>query len=310
MRPVYLYLVLFSSSMISCVSTGKFKAMQQEAQKYDSLYTWSQRTLKTCQDANNDLTKQKSALKDQVSSINLELNASKENNVLLRKQMEALSALNKAQAESVKKSLDNIGAKDQYIQDLRAAVSHRDSVNMALLLNLKAYLGSQGQDVVIRLENGEVHVDLSDSLLFNGDSTGYTINEKAKPVLGRLARVLNNQPDIAFTVEGHTDSIPYAQGPLFDNWDLSVKRAAAVVRILQSQYNVSPARMMAAGRSEYIAVAPNDTPEGQAANRRTRIIIIPQLDRLINLLERKQGQSMPAAPAEPATTAAPASSGS
>jgi len=295
--------------MISCVSTGKFKAMQQEAQKYDSLYTWSQRTLKTCQDANNDLTKQKSALKDQVSSINLELNASKENNVLLRKQMEALSALNKAQAESVKKSLDNIGAKDQYIQDLRAAVSHRDSVNMALLLNLKAYLGSQGQDVVIRLENGEVHVDLSDSLLFNGDSTGYTINEKAKPVLGRLARVLNNQPDIAFTVEGHTDSIPYAQGALMDNWDLSAKRATSVVRILQ-EHNVAPARMTAAGRSEYVQVAPNDTPEGQAANRRTRIIILPQLDQLLRVLDRKQGSGASPAPAsEPAATAAPAASG-
>jgi len=310
MRPVFFYLVLFSAPMISCVSTGKFKAMQQEANKYDSLYTWSQRTLKTCQDANNDLTKQKSALKDQMNSINLELNASKENNVLLRKQMEALSALSRAQAESVKKSMDNIGAKDEYIQDLRAAVAHRDSVNLAALMNLKAYLGNQGQDIVIKLEKGEVHVDLSDTLLFNGDSTSYTVSEKAKPVLARLAKVLNNQPDIEFIVEGHTDSIPYAQGPLFDNWDLSVKRAAAVVRILQSQYNVSPARMMAAGRSEYIAVAPNDTPEGQAANRRTRIIIIPQLDRLINLLERKQGQATPAAPAEPATTAAPASSGS
>jgi len=313
MRPVYLYLVLFSTSMISCVSTGKFKAMQQEAQKYDSLYTWSQRTLKTCQDANVDLAKQKSNLQNQMNSINLELSASKENNVLLRKQMEALSALSKAQAESVKKSMDNIGAKDEYIQDLRAAVAHRDSVNLAVLMNLKAYLGSQGQDVVIRQEKGGVQIDLSDSLLFSGDTTSYTVSEKARPVLARLAKVLNNLPDIEFMVEGHTDSIPYAQGPLFDNWDLSVKRAASVVRILQSQYNVSPARMTAAGRSEYITVAPNDTPEGQAANRRTRIIILPQLDQLINLLGRRPGQTapaMPVAPSEPASTAAPASSGS
>jgi chemotaxis protein MotB len=293
--------------MISCVSTGKFKAMQQEAQKNDSLYTWSQRTLKACQDANADLTKQKLNLQTQMNSISLELNASKENNVLLRKQMEALSALSKAQAESVKKSMDNIGAKDEYIQDLRSAVAHRDSVNLVALMNLKAYLGNQGQDVVIKLEKGEVHVDLSDSLLFNGDSTGYTVSEKAKPVLARLAKVLNNQPDIEFMVEGHTDSIPYAQGALFDNWDLSVKRATSVVRILQSQYNVSPARMTAAGRSEYINVASNDTPEGLAANRRTRIIIFPQLDRLINLLERKQGQAAPpATPTEEPATGAPA----
>jgi len=174
-------------------------------------------------------------------------------------------------------------------------------------------VGSQGQDVVIRQEKGGVQIDLSDSLLFSGDTTSYTVSEKASPVLARLAKVLNNLPDIEFMVEGHTDSIPYAQGPLFDNWDLSVKRAASVVRILQSQYNVSPARMTAAGRSEYITVAPNDTPEGQAANRRTRIIILPQLDQLINLLGRRPGQTapaMPVAPSEPASTAAPASSGS
>lgn len=274
--------------MISCVSTGKFKAMQQEAQKSDSLYTWSQRTLKTCQDANNDLSKQKTDLQNQVNSVNLELNASKQNNQVLRKQMDALSALSSAQAESIKKSIDNIGAKDEYIQELRAAVAHRDSVNLAVLMNLKGYLGAS-RDVDIKLEKGEVRVDLSDTLLFNGDSTSYTVSEKAKPVLGRLAKVLNNQPDIEFMVEGHTDSIPYAQGVLLDNWDLSVKRAAAVVRILQNQYNVSPARMTAAGRSEYIPAAPNDTSEGQAANRRTRIVIFPQLDQLINLLERKQG---------------------
>lgn len=307
MRPVFFCLVLFSSSMISCVSTGKFKAMQQEAQKYDSLYTWSQHTLKTCQDANTDLNKQKSSLQNQVSSINLELNASKENNLLLRKQMEALSTLSSAQAESIKKSIDNIGAKDVYIQDLRSAIMHRDSVNMAVLLNLKAYLGNQGQDVVIRLEKGEVRVDLSDTLLFSGDSTSYAVSEKAKPILGRLAKVLNNQPDIEFMVEGHTDSIPYTQGTLLDNWDLSVKRATSVVRILQHQYNVSPARMTAAGRSEYMNVAPNDTPEGQAANRRTRIVIFPQMGQLIDLLERKQGSGTEPATA-PATSATPVTS--
>ena len=264
--------------MISCVSTGKFKAMQQEAQKYDSLYTWSERTLKTCQDANTDLNKQKSTMQNQMNSINLELNASKENNVLLRKQMEALSALSSAQAESIKKSMDNIGAKDLYIQDLRSAVAHRDSVNLAVLMNLKAYLGNQGQDVVIKLEKGTLYVDLSDTLLFNGDSTGYTVNDKAKGVLARLAKVLNNQPDVEFMVEAHTDSIPYTQSVLLDNWDLSVKRATSIVRILQNEYKVSPVRMMATGRGEYVMAASNDTPEGRAANRHTRIVIVPQLD--------------------------------
>lgn len=327
--------------MISCVSTGKFKAMQQEAQKNDSLYTWSQRTLKTCQDANADLNKQKSSLQNQVNSINLELNASKQNNQVLRKQMEALSALSSAQAESIKKSMDNIGAKDEYIQALRAAVSHRDSVNMVALMNMKAYLGNLGQDVVIKLEKGEVYVDLSDTLLFNGDSTGYTVNEKARPVLGRLARALNNQPDVAFVVEAHMDSlITDQQGVQQDGWDLAAKRAAVIARTLTNDYKVSAARMTSAGRlepadhpsaidstmvmadstgatSDSTGVAPatvaatpaSVAPAATAVHRYTRIVILPQLDQLVNLLEHKQGHETPPPPPPPASApaAAPAS---
>ena len=287
MRP-YFYLVIFSSSVLSCVSTGKFKAVQQEAQKYDTLYTWSQRTLKTCQDANTDLNRQKSSLQNQMNELDLQLTATKENVTLLRRQLKDLSALSSAQAESIKKSMDNMGAKDDYIRDLRSALSHRDSVNLVVVMNLKATLGGFGdQDVKIVVEKGSVYVDLSDSLLFSSDSNSYTLTNKARTVLGRMARALNDQPDIEFMVEGHTDSIAYPQDALPDNWDLSVKRATSVVRVLQNEYHVSPIRMTAAGRSEFVTVAPNDSPEGRAANRRTRIVILPQLDQLLKVLERR-----------------------
>jgi len=130
-------------------------------------------------------------------------------------------------------------------------------------------------------------------LLFNSDSNSYTIADKGKTVLGRMARALNGYPNIEFMVEGHTDSISYPQDILLDNWDLSIKRATSLVRILQNEYNISPIRMTAAGRSEYITVGANDTPEGRAANRRTRIVILPQLDQLLKLLERRQGQEEP-----------------
>ena len=291
MRPVHFCLIILSFAALSCVSTGKFKAMQQEANKYDSLYTWSMHTLKTCQDANDDLSKQKSTLQNQTSDLNLLLTATKENNTQLRKQLQDLSTLSSAQAESIKKSLDNIGAKDMYIQDLQSAIAHRDSVNLVVLLDLKATLGGFGdQDVSIKVEKGIVYVDLSDKILFNSDSNSYTFTDKAKTVLGRLARVLNDQPDIELMVEGHTDSIAYPQDPLLDNWDLSVKRATSIVRVLQHDYNISPARMTAAGRGEYITVASNDTEEGRAANRRTRIVILPQLEQLLKVLEHRQGQ--------------------
>jgi chemotaxis protein MotB len=101
--------------------------------------------------------------------------------------------------------------------------------------------------------------------------------------------VLKNQPKIEFMVEGHTDNKPYRNGVLLDNWDLSVKRATSVVRILQNQYGLDPAHITASGRSEYIDVASNDTAEGRAQNRRTRIVILPQLDQFFQLLEKKNG---------------------
>lgn len=153
-------------------------------------------------------------------------------------------------------------------------------------MNLKGVLGNiNDSDVNIKIDKGVIYIDISDKMLFNSGS--YTVTEKAKEVLGKVATVLNNQPDIEFMVEGHTDSVPYHQGVLLDNWDLSVKRASCVVRILQYQYHIAPAKMTAAGRSEYVGVASNDTPEGRAMNRRTRIVILPQLDQFFKLLEPK-----------------------
>lgn len=298
MRSVYFHHFLFLSvlfSCVGCVSTGKFNAMQQQSQKYDSLYTWSMHTLKTCQDSNDTLRKQKSALQSDANNLDMLLTASKENNTALRKQLQDLSALSSSQAESIKRSLDNIGAKDAYIMDLRMAVSHRDSINLVVLLDLKGTIGAQ-PGVNIRNEKGTLSLDLADSLLFNSDSNSYTLNDKAKSVLGRLARVLHDQPDIEFVVEGHTDSIapnPQDSASAPDNWDLSVRRATAIVRTLQNDYHIAPTRMTAAGRSEYIPVASNDTPEGRAANRRTRIVIIPQADPLTRLLKQKQGEDAP-----------------
>jgi chemotaxis protein MotB len=288
MRPVHFCFAFFSSVLlVSCVSSGKFKAMELQAQRSDSLYTQAIRTLRNCQDANNDLSKQKTGLQDQMKSLDVEMTATKENNTQLRKQLLNLSAISSSQAESIKKSFDNISAKDAYLQDLQAALKHRDSVNLAVVMNMKSVLGTQGVD--IKIDKGQVYIDIADKLLFNSDSTGssYTFADKAKAVLARVARVLNNQPDIEFTVEGHTDSVAFQQGEILDNWDLSVKRATAVVRMLQNDYNISPARMAAAGRSEYMAVAPEDTQEGREANRRTRIIVSPQMDQFFKVLERR-----------------------
>ena len=141
-------------------------------------------------------------------------------------------------------------------------------------------------DVNIKVEKGVVFIDISDKMLFKSGS--YDVTKGAKDVLGKVATVLKNQPDIEFMVEGHTDNkVLRGSGAMVDNWDLSVKRATSVVRILEKKYGLNPAHITAAGRSEYVPVTSNDTKEGRSANRRTRIVILPQLDQFFNLLEKK-----------------------
>jgi chemotaxis protein MotB len=158
---------------------------------------------------------------------------------------------------------------------------------MALVMNLKGAIGNlDDKDINIKVDKGVVYIDISDKLLFKSGS--YDIGDRAGEVLGKVAQVLKNQPDIEFMVEGHTDNVAIkTNANLVDNWDLSVKRATAVVRVLQKQYGLNPAKMAAAGRSEYLPIADNSTAEGKAANRRTRIVILPQLDQFFKLLETK-----------------------
>ncbi len=157
---------------------------------------------------------------------------------------------------------------------------------MVLVNNLKGAIGDlNDKDINIKIDKGVIYIDISDKLLFNSGS--YEVTASANVVLGKVAKVLASQPDIEFMVEGHTDNKPFKRGLLLDNWDLSVKRATAVVRILQEKYGLPPAHILAAGRGEYLPLETNETPEGRAANRRTRIIILPQLDQFFKLLEKK-----------------------
>jgi len=282
--------IISATLLFSCVSTKKFNNMQKMAQaRYDSLngvYSKSQADLKSCNDVTADLTTQKNYLQNQVDNLTKQIAFLKENNTQALKQLQDLSVISSTQAESIKKSMDNIGAKDAYIQDLQTSIARKDSLNMALVMNLKGAVGSMDdKDINIKVDKGVIYIDISDKLLFKSGS--YDVTDHAKEVLGKVALVLKNQPDIEFMVEGHTDNIPFHRGILLDNWDLSVKRATSVVRILQTKYGLPPAHITASGRSEYVSVAPNDTPEGRAANRRTRIVILPQLDQFFQLLEKK-----------------------
>jgi chemotaxis protein MotB len=283
--------VLFLSFLVfaftSCVSSKKLKEEQDKYAQLNTFYVQVQDDLRKCRDEEAEAARRRSLMEAEINSLNNQVAFLKENNNTMINQLKDLSVISSSQAESIKKSLDNIGSKDAYIQDLQRAMNRKDSLNMALVMNLKGALNDVNDtDIEIKVEKGVVFISISDKMLFRSGSSDVT--DRAQTVLGKVAQVLNGKPEIEFMVEGHTDNVPIKNNCILDNWDLSVKRATAVVRILQNRYNIDPKRMTAGGRGEYIPLTGNETAEGKSANRRTRIIILPQLDQFFQLLERPQ----------------------
>ena len=267
----FVLILLGGLALTSCVSNKKFRALQDQ--------------LKSTEDLLNTATvKLNSCLKDR------ELLQS--NNELLRKNNEGLltnlgnmTMLTQKGADNLERSLESIKEKDLTIKNLRDAVTRRDSINLALVQSLKGVLGNlDDEDITIQVDKGVVYVSISDKMLFSSGS--YNVTPRAREVLGKVAKVVNNKPDFEFMVEGHTDNVPIKNTCIKNNWDLSVLRATAVVNILQNDFGVSPSRMTAAGRGEYVPVTSNSTPEGRAINRRTRIVVLPKLDQFYNMIEQ------------------------
>lgn len=291
MKKYFVVAGLSALVLSSCVSSKKFQKKQEEYDRLNSFYTQVQNDLKACRSQAEEDARDRAAMAAEVESLNKQIALLQSNSSTMVNQLKDLSVISNAQAESIKKSLENINSKDLYIQGLQREMSRKDSLNMALVMNLKSALKDvNDSDIEVKVEKGVVFVSISDKLLFASGS--YNVSPQAMGVLEKVALVLNSRPEIEFMVEGHTDNVPIKTAALTDNWDLSAKRATSVVRILQNQFGIDPKRMTAGARSEYAPLQPNETASGKAANRRTRIVILPQLDQFFKLLERP-GQANP-----------------
>ena len=198
-----------------------------------------------------------------------------------------LTVLTQGATDNIKETLAQLSKKDKYINRIRAAATKKDSLNLVVAFNLKKELkdGIDDEDIEINVEKTVVFISISDKLLFKSGS--YTITEKAYSVLEKVATVINSQPEMDVMIEGHTDSTPINNDIIQDNWDLSTKRATSITRVLQSKFEVEPSRLIAAGRSSYVPLAPNDTPANKSKNRRTKIIILPKIGQFFEMLETK-----------------------
>jgi len=284
--------------MTSCITKKKYAALQMDVKK-------AERELDKCGEAINDYMVRLSACKQEQERLRGEINTAESKVVLKQEQIEDLkeqivdarvqrdqqvsqvqdiTVLTKEANENIEKTLSQLERKDEYIYLIQAARTKADSINLALSANLTTVLakGIADQDVDIKVDKTVVFVNLSDKMLFHSGSA--LVTHRAGEVLEKISKIVQSRPELEVMVEGYTDNVQINRACMADNWDLSVKRATAVVRELQTKYGVDPNRLIAAGRGEYNALADNFTESGRAMNRRTRIIILPKLDQFYDLL--------------------------
>src|SRR5680860_522827 len=277
MRKIGIVMLLASVVLSSCVSQKKYTELENNYNKKSSELVDTKADLMKCRiESESRLT----ALNQQVA----DLRKDKEKTL---EYVENLTVLSKSASDNIKETLEQMGKKDEYIHYIQKAITKRDSLNLALGFKLKSVLkdGFSDEDIQIDVEKTVVYITIADRLLFKSGS--YVISNDAKRVLSKVAKVIAAQPELEVMVEGYTDNKPINTSDMKDNWDLSVKRSTSVIRVLQNDFNIAPARLIAAGRSEYMPLESNDTVEGRARNRRTRIVLMPKLDQFFKLLENK-----------------------
>ncbi|MBE0391736.1 flagellar motor protein MotB [Flavobacterium sp. PL002] len=256
----------------SCVSKKKYADLEAKNKETQDLLNSATVKLNSCLEEKAGLTATVSGLREHNQTL---ISSSKDMTVLTTKG-----------AENIEKALESIKEKDLKISRMQDALTKKDSVTLAVVTSLKGAVGLNDPDIEINVEKGVVFISIADKLLFKSGS--YEVTDKAKGVLAKVAKVVNDKPDFECMVEGHTDNVPYnGSGVLLDNWDLSVKRSTSIIRVLTNQLGVKPEQLIAAGRSSYVPLVDNDTAENRARNRRTRIVVLPKIDQFYEMIEKE-----------------------
>jgi chemotaxis protein MotB len=285
MKNIKLFITILIAILLnSCVSQKEYTQLQRDLEI-------NQITLNTCEDNLKSTQSDKLILeanlehaKSRTSKLESQLDYFKSTNTNLLERLSDLAVVSKSGAKSIQKSLEALNEQNKYIKDLTSSMQRKDSLNLVLVMNLKRSLDDfDDEDINIEVKKGVVYVSISDKMLFRSGS--YKISDQAKNVIGKIAKIINDHKELDILVEGHTDTVPISTECMVDNWDLSVKRATSIVRLMQTDFGVESSRMTAGGRSEFLPKTTNETVEGRAKNRRTEIVILPKLDEFFALLE-------------------------
>jgi chemotaxis protein MotB len=272
MKKVIFAFSLVALTLTSCGTKKKIAALEAQNKECQDLLNSTTVKLNLCLSEKEALSKQNDYLKQNNSDL---INSTKE-----------ITLLSTKGAQNLEKSLESLKEKDLKITRLQDALTRKDSVTLALVTSLKSSVGITDPDIEINVEKGVVFISIADKLLFKSGS--YVVSDKAKEVLGKVAKVINSRPTFECMVEGHTDNVPFTgNAVLLDNWDLSVKRSTAIVRVLTKDLGVKPSQLIAAGRSEFIPLVDNNSADNRGKNRRTRVVILPKIDEFYEMIEKE-----------------------
>ena len=272
-----LLIALAAGTLTSCVSKKKYTELQTE-------YNQTKVSLVKTKVEKEEIEAKYAAIEERGENYNAKFNSLQET----KEEKFDITANGTVMSEATKKqlraTLENVDP-----SELAQAQTLEDSMNLAVSYKLKRNLdkdlesNTNPNDIAIDIDNTVVMISISDKMLFNSGS--YRMSKEAGDLLQRIAAVVNSEPAVEVMVEGHTDSRTVKPGShLKDNWDLSVQRATSIVRELQNNYNVDPSKLIASGRSSYVPLVPNDSKENMAKNRRTKILILPNLDKFLALM--------------------------
>lgn len=264
--------------LASCVSKKKYTELETS---YNNTRSELQKTQVEKEDLENKMER-------------IEMRVERYNNKIASLKTEKDGMLVSTSGNSLVLSENNKKTMRKTLRDLPAsqlagAKTLKDSLNIAIAHNISKNMGgmNSNENLKISIEETVVMIHIDDDLLFKDSS--YTVGNDADDILERIANVVKSEPSLEILVEGHTDSRTVKKGSYIkDNWDLSTERSAAIVRRLESKFNVQPDQLIVSGRASYDPLVSNDTKENMAKNRRTKIVIMPNLDKFFAMLGEDQ----------------------
>ncbi|WP_026756011.1 OmpA family protein [Sediminibacter sp. Hel_I_10] len=269
-------IVALAFLMTSCVSKKKYTALEQDNGELKSELT------KTKVEK-EELEAKFDEIQARVDNYNSKINSLTEDNNAKLVTVDGV-VISENQKEALRETLKNVPP-----AYMATAKTLKDSMNLAVQFNLKKSMENieEDDDINVNIEETVVMISISDKMLFKSGS--YNISDKANDILAKIAKIVNSEESLDVMIEGHTDDKAFvSSSAIKDNWDLSVLRATAVVKKLQDKYNVAPEKLIAAGRSFYQPLVENDTKENRATNRRTRVVILPNIDKFFALMAEKK----------------------